>query len=106
MSPVNSATVSPRVDTEVGKHIGGRARPVSHLRERHRGAGDRHHHAVAELLGAPVQHRRDGEAFDTELRLGLDRPVPADGHHALAAAGSGSPSAVYPKSIGDGSSPG
>ncbi len=93
------------VDSKLRKYVGCRARPVSHLRERDRSSCDRHHHAVAELLGAPVEHCRHGEAFDTE-RGGSDRPVPASGHHTPAAAGSGSPSAVYPKSIGDGSVPG
>ena len=58
------------------------------------------------LLGAPIQHGRHGEAFDTEICDGPHRPAPAGGLQAPAAAGSGSPSAVYPKSSGDGSVPG
>ncbi len=103
--PVNSATVSPAADAEIGEHVGRGAGPVAHLRERDRGSGDRHHHAVAMLLRPAVEHRRDAEAFDAECGW-VQGPVPAGAHHTLAAAVSGSPSAVYPKSIGDGSSPG
>ena len=65
--------VTPR-DTVVGQHVRGRTRAISHLRERHRRACDGHHRAVAELLSAQVQHVRDREALDTELRR-TDRPV-------------------------------
>ncbi len=65
--------VTPR-DTVVGQHVRGRARVISHLCERHRRSGNGHHHAVAELLSAPVQHVRDRETLDTELRR-TDRPV-------------------------------
>ena len=54
------------VDAELRKHVGRGTGPVSHLRERDGRSGDRHHHAIAELLSATVEHRRDGEAFDTE----------------------------------------
>jgi hypothetical protein len=93
------------LQTEAGKHIGRGAGSVTHLREGDRDAGDRHHHAVAVLLGAAVENRGDGEALDVELgRLG--RPGPGRAHHVVDAAGSGRPSAVYPKSIGVGSAPG
>ena len=65
--------VTPR-NTVVGQYVRGRTRTISHLCERHRGAGDGHHRAVADLLGAPVQHIRDRETFDTELRR-ADRPA-------------------------------
>jgi hypothetical protein len=45
---------------EFGEHVGGGARSVTHLRKRHRGAGDRHHHPIAELFGALVEHRGHG----------------------------------------------
>ena len=64
--PVNRATVSPRSDTQLGEHIGGRARALPHLRERHVGAGDRHHHPIGELLGPAIQHGRNGEPIDAE----------------------------------------
>ena len=53
-------------DSKRRKHVGCGARPVSHLRERDGRSGDGHHHAVAELLSATVEHCRDREAFDTE----------------------------------------
>jgi hypothetical protein len=55
------------------------------------GVCDRHHDAVAELFCALVEDGRHGQT--------------AGGHHLLAAAGSGAPSAVAQKSIDDGSVP-
>ena len=44
-------------DPEIREHVGCRARPVPHLRERDRRPGDRHHHAVAVLLVLPLLQR-------------------------------------------------
>ena len=87
----NSAPSRPP-DPEFGEHVGGRARAVAHLRECHRGTCDRHHDAVTELFGTLIEHGRNGQT--------------ARGHYTLAAAGSGAPSAAYPKSSADGSVPG
>ena len=74
--------VSP-ANAHVGQHVRGGAGSIPHLLERHRSPGDGHQHAVTELLSAPVQHRWDREAFDTELRR-ADRPArPAGFRHSL-----------------------
>ena len=65
-------------DADADQRVCGRARPIPHLLERHRCSGDRHQQPVRILVGAPIQHGRDREVLDTELRRTY-RPVRSAG---------------------------
>src|SRR6202035_5149337 len=100
-------------DTQVQQRISGSTGPLPHLLEGHVDAADRHHHPVGKLHGATIEHCGDTEPVDPEISWadGLSvacgcRPNRHAGHQAPAAAGSGSPLAVYPKSSRAASSPG
>ena len=112
-------------DTHVGQRISGGAGPLLASARTSRRPGDRHQHPVGKLLGAPVQHGRDGEVLDTEMRR-TDRPVrPAGIRHpqppgpvhrrrctrsrrarALCPGRSDAPSAAAPRSRGPPPAPG